>query len=164
MSQDSHQVSLCVKVSDHTKPFIEDTSETGVWAILSLCFSDKTKMNLTFFPKKLIPNKQNQDNDNKELLEVKLVLEEWHNWMQIEPTPSPLGPVLHLIPLHVVLLAQFVTLSHLSVPTSECTKMILVPYKTVNHSDPQIRSSPTIQWSIRKGQSGNQVLPRGILF
>lgn len=68
-----------LKHPDPSKPFVMaiDDSETGVEAILSQRFVDKPKLHpVAFFSKKLSPAEQSYDVGNRELLAVKLALEE----------------------------------------------------------------------------------------
>lgn len=52
-----------------------NASESGVGAVLSKCFSKKSKLHpMTFFSKKLTPTESNYDIGNWELLAVKLKL------------------------------------------------------------------------------------------
>lgn len=74
-----------LKHANPFKPFIVkvDTSETGVEAILSQWFGEKPNLHLVaFFSEKLSPAQHNYDIGNQELLEVKLVLEEWCHWLE----------------------------------------------------------------------------------
>lgn len=74
-----------IKHSDPSKPFVVevDASEAGVGAILSQWFGDKPKRHpVAFFSWKLSPAEHNHDMGNRELLAVKLALEEWWHWLE----------------------------------------------------------------------------------
>ncbi|KAG1953646.1 retrotransposable element [Pimephales promelas] len=60
-----------------------DASNTGVGAILSQRQGDPAKMYpCAFFSRKLSPAERNYDVGNRELLAMKLALEEWHHWLE----------------------------------------------------------------------------------
>ena len=60
-----------------------DASNTGVGAILSQCLAGDLKVHhCAFFSHILSPAERNYDIGNKELLAVKLVLEEWRQWLE----------------------------------------------------------------------------------
>ncbi len=66
-------------------PFVVevDTSSTGVGAVLSQRQGDPTRLHpCAFYSKKLSPAKQNYDIRNRELLAIKLALEEWRHWLE----------------------------------------------------------------------------------
>lgn len=68
-----------LKHPDPSKPFTGevDASETGVGAVLSQWFGERPKLHsVAFFSRKLTPAEQNYDISNRELLAVKLALEE----------------------------------------------------------------------------------------
>ncbi|KAJ8004563.1 hypothetical protein DPEC_G00137580, partial [Dallia pectoralis] len=68
-----------------TRPFIVevDASEIGVGAVLSQRQGEPPKSRpCAFFSKKLNPAEQNYDVGNRELLAVKLALEEWRHWLE----------------------------------------------------------------------------------
>lgn len=68
-----------LKHPDPTKPFTGevDTSESGVGALLSQCFGERSKLHpVAFFSRKPRPAEQNYDIGNWELFTVKLALEE----------------------------------------------------------------------------------------
>ncbi|XP_053499602.1 uncharacterized protein LOC128619445 [Ictalurus furcatus] len=74
-----------IKHPDPSRPFIVevDASETGVGAILSQRFGEKPKLHLVaFFSRKLSPAERNYDVGNRELLAIKLALEEWRHWLE----------------------------------------------------------------------------------
>ncbi|KAG1928582.1 retrotransposable element [Pimephales promelas] len=60
-----------------------DASNTGVGAILSQRQGDPAKMYpCAFFSRKLSPAERNYDVGNRELLAMKLALEEWRHWLE----------------------------------------------------------------------------------
>ena len=60
-----------------------DASDTGVGAVLSQRSSQDHKVHpCAFFSKSLDPSERNYDVGNKELLAVKLALEEWRHWLE----------------------------------------------------------------------------------
>ncbi len=60
-----------------------DASEVGVGAVLSQCSSSDNKMYpCAFFSHRLSSAERNYDIYNRELLAVKLPLEEWHHWLE----------------------------------------------------------------------------------
>ncbi len=60
-----------------------DASEVGVGAVLSQCSSSDNKMHsCAFFSHRLSSAERNYDIYNRELLAVKLPLEEWHHWLE----------------------------------------------------------------------------------
>lgn len=60
-----------------------DASTTGVSAILSQYSENAAKpMPCAYFSKKLSPAERNYDIGNRELLAVKLALEEWRHWLE----------------------------------------------------------------------------------
>ncbi|KAL0150894.1 hypothetical protein M9458_053813, partial [Cirrhinus mrigala] len=66
------------------EPFIVevDASNTGVGAILSQRHGDPAKMHpCAYFSRKLSPAERNYDVGNRELLAMKLALEEWRYWL-----------------------------------------------------------------------------------
>lgn len=70
---------------DPTRPSIVevDALESGVGAILSQRFQENPKLHLVaYFSWKLSSAKQNYDIGNRELLAVKLALEEWWHWLE----------------------------------------------------------------------------------
>ncbi|XP_030281596.1 uncharacterized protein LOC115586588 [Sparus aurata] len=65
-----------------------DASDIGVGAVLSQRAAGDNKLHpCAFFSKKLSPAEQNYDVGNRELLAVKLALEEWRHWL--EGTDAP---------------------------------------------------------------------------
>lgn len=70
---------------DPNKPFIVevDASTTGVGAVLSQQHGRSSRPSpCAFFSKKLSPTEQNYDVGNRELLAIKLALEEWRHWLE----------------------------------------------------------------------------------
>ncbi|KAL0164219.1 hypothetical protein M9458_039972, partial [Cirrhinus mrigala] len=70
---------------DPDKPFIVevDASSTGVGAVLSQRHGDPPKMfPCAYFSHKLSPAERNYDVGNRELLAMKLALEEWRHWLE----------------------------------------------------------------------------------
>uniref|UniRef100_A0A674PJ94 Uncharacterized protein n=1 Tax=Takifugu rubripes TaxID=31033 RepID=A0A674PJ94_TAKRU len=60
-----------------------DASDVGIGAVLSQRSADDQKMHpCAFFSQRLSPAEQNYDIGNRELLAVKLALEEWHHWLE----------------------------------------------------------------------------------
>ncbi|XP_037833528.1 uncharacterized protein LOC112450623 isoform X3 [Kryptolebias marmoratus] len=59
-----------------------DASSTGVGAVLSQRGGDKKVHPCAFFSKRLTPAEQNYDVGERELLAVKLALEEWRHWLE----------------------------------------------------------------------------------
>ncbi len=70
---------------DPSRKFIVevDASEVGVGVILSQRSPSDNKVHpCTFFSNRLTPSERNYDIGNKELLAVKLALEEWRHWLE----------------------------------------------------------------------------------
>uniref|UniRef100_A0A8C6NU91 Gypsy retrotransposon integrase-like protein 1 n=1 Tax=Nothobranchius furzeri TaxID=105023 RepID=A0A8C6NU91_NOTFU len=69
---------------DTSKQFIVevDASESGVGAVLSQRASDNKVHPCAYFSCKLTPAERNYDIGNRELLAVKLALEEWRHWLE----------------------------------------------------------------------------------
>ncbi len=70
---------------DSERPFIVevDASTTGVGAILSQQQGNPVKLHTcAFFSRKLSPAERNYDIGNRELLAIKLALEEWRHWLE----------------------------------------------------------------------------------
>uniref|UniRef100_A0A3B3HVP5 Gypsy retrotransposon integrase-like protein 1 n=1 Tax=Oryzias latipes TaxID=8090 RepID=A0A3B3HVP5_ORYLA len=70
---------------DVTKQFIVevDASDSGVGAVLSQREDSSGKLKpCAFFSRKLSPTEQNYDVGNRELLAIKLTLEEWRHWLE----------------------------------------------------------------------------------
>ncbi|KAK3510723.1 hypothetical protein QTP70_015981 [Hemibagrus guttatus] len=70
---------------DPDKPFIVevDASTTGVGAVLSQQQGNPSRLHpCAFFSRKLNPAERNYDIGNRELLAVKLALEEWRHWLE----------------------------------------------------------------------------------
>ena len=68
---------------DPSQPFIVevDASDIGVGAILSQCSSGKLDP-CSFFSCRLSPTESRYDVGNRELLAVKMALEEWRHWLE----------------------------------------------------------------------------------
>uniref|UniRef100_A0A8C1X240 Gypsy retrotransposon integrase-like protein 1 n=1 Tax=Cyprinus carpio TaxID=7962 RepID=A0A8C1X240_CYPCA len=65
-----------------------DASSTGVGAVLSQRQGDPPRLHpCAFFSKKLSPAEQNYDIGNRELLAIKLALEEWRHWLEGAKVP-----------------------------------------------------------------------------
>ncbi|KAI2647669.1 Transposon Ty3-G Gag-Pol polyprotein [Labeo rohita] len=74
-----------LKHPDPNSPFIVevDTATTGVGATLSQWHGDPPILHpCAYFSKKLSPAEQNYDVGNRELLAIKLALEEWCHWLE----------------------------------------------------------------------------------
>ncbi|KAK3528240.1 hypothetical protein QTP86_027953 [Hemibagrus guttatus] len=70
---------------DPDKPFVVevDTSTTGVGAVLSQQQGNPSRLHsCAFFSHKLNPAERNYDIGNRELLAIKLALEEWRHWLE----------------------------------------------------------------------------------
>ncbi|KAL0192334.1 hypothetical protein M9458_010630, partial [Cirrhinus mrigala] len=70
---------------DPDKPFIVevDASSTGIGAVLSQRQGEPSKMfPCAYFSHKLSPAERNYDVGNRELLAIKLALEEWRHWLE----------------------------------------------------------------------------------
>uniref|UniRef100_A0A3P9IIZ6 Gypsy retrotransposon integrase-like protein 1 n=1 Tax=Oryzias latipes TaxID=8090 RepID=A0A3P9IIZ6_ORYLA len=69
---------------DPSKQFIVevDASESGVGAVLSQRASDNKIHPCAYFSRKLTPAERNYDIGNRELLAVKVALEEWRHWLE----------------------------------------------------------------------------------
>uniref|UniRef100_A0A3B3HPI5 Gypsy retrotransposon integrase-like protein 1 n=1 Tax=Oryzias latipes TaxID=8090 RepID=A0A3B3HPI5_ORYLA len=69
---------------DVTKQFIVevDASDSGVGAVLSQREDTGKLKPCAFFSRKLSPAEQNYDVGNRELLAIKLALEEWRHWLE----------------------------------------------------------------------------------
>uniref|UniRef100_A0A8C1QKT9 Gypsy retrotransposon integrase-like protein 1 n=1 Tax=Cyprinus carpio TaxID=7962 RepID=A0A8C1QKT9_CYPCA len=75
---------------DPTRQFVVevDASEVGVGAVLSQRASSDDKMHpCAFFSHRLSPAERNYDIGNRELLAVKLALEEWRHWLEGSGVP-----------------------------------------------------------------------------
>lgn len=108
-----------------------DASDVGVGAVLSQRSAVDEKLHpCAFFSRRLSPAERNYDIGNRELLAVKLALEEWRHWLEgtkipflvwtdhknleyirsakkTELSPGPLGSVLYPLLLHPLLSTQF---------------------------------------------------------
>ena len=74
----------------HPRQFIVevDASNTGVGAILSQCSAGDAKVHpCAFYSHRLSPAEQNYNIGNKELLAVKLAIEEWRQWLEGAQVP-----------------------------------------------------------------------------
>lgn len=61
-----------------------DALEVGVGAILSQRFAESPKLHpVAFFSLKLSPAERNYDVGNRELLAIKLALEECRHWLEV---------------------------------------------------------------------------------
>uniref|UniRef100_A0A3B3HV01 Gypsy retrotransposon integrase-like protein 1 n=1 Tax=Oryzias latipes TaxID=8090 RepID=A0A3B3HV01_ORYLA len=70
---------------DPTRQFVVevDASDTGVGAVLSQREEKTGKLKpCAFYSKKLTPTERNYDVGNRELLAIKLALEEWRHWLE----------------------------------------------------------------------------------
>ncbi|KAI2643793.1 Transposon Tf2-9 polyprotein [Labeo rohita] len=70
---------------DPERPFVVevDASTIGVGAVLSQAAGDSSPLHpCAYFSKKLSPAEQNYDVGNRELLSIKLALEEWRHWLE----------------------------------------------------------------------------------
>lgn len=75
---------------DPSRQFIVgvDASDLGVGAVLSQRAKSDNKLHpCAFFSKKLSPAEQNYDVGNRELLAVKLALEDWRHWLEGSEPP-----------------------------------------------------------------------------
>ncbi len=66
-------------------PFVVevDASTTGAGAVLSQLFGEPPRLQpCAYYSKKLTPAEQNYDIGNRELLAIKLALEEWRHWLE----------------------------------------------------------------------------------
>ncbi|MGL4357092.1 MAG: reverse transcriptase/ribonuclease H family protein, partial [Cetobacterium sp.] len=86
-----HQLKLAFKSApilvhpDPNRQFIVevDASSTGVGAVLSQRQGNPSRLHpCAFYSKKLSPAEQNYDIGNRELLAIKLALEEWRHWLE----------------------------------------------------------------------------------
>jgi hypothetical protein len=74
-----------LKHPDPTLPFVVevDSSEVGLGAVLSQRQGNRLKLYpCSFFSKKLSSAERNYDVGDRELLAVKLALEEWRHWLE----------------------------------------------------------------------------------
>lgn len=69
---------------DPELPFVleVDVSDVGVGAVLSQCKSDYKLHPCAFFSCRLTPIQRNYDIGNRELLAIKMALEEWRHWLE----------------------------------------------------------------------------------
>lgn len=70
---------------DPNRPFVVevDASTAGVGAALTLQQRQPPQLHpCSFFSRKLTPPEQNYDIGNRELLAIKLALEEWRHWLE----------------------------------------------------------------------------------
>uniref|UniRef100_A0A3B3HCI3 Gypsy retrotransposon integrase-like protein 1 n=1 Tax=Oryzias latipes TaxID=8090 RepID=A0A3B3HCI3_ORYLA len=70
--------------ADPTRQFVVevDASDTGVGAVLSQRTDDGKLHPCAFFSRKLSASERNYDVGNRELLAIKLALEEWRHWLE----------------------------------------------------------------------------------
>lgn len=67
---------------------VVDTLNLGVGAVLSQRSALDNKLHpCAFFSRRLSPAKENYDIGNRELLAVKLALEEWYQWLEGSQIP-----------------------------------------------------------------------------
>lgn len=60
-----------------------DASDAGVGAVLSQRSDSPGKLQpCALFSRRLTPSEKNYDVGDKELLAIKLALEEWHHWLE----------------------------------------------------------------------------------
>lgn len=60
-----------------------DASDVGIGAVLSQCTSKDNKLHPYAFPShKLSPAEKNYDVGKREVMEVKVALEEWRHWLE----------------------------------------------------------------------------------
>ncbi len=111
---------------DPQLPFVVevDASTTGVGAVLSQHQGEPPRLHpCAFFSRKLSPAERNYDIGNRELLAIKLALEEWRHWLEgaqhpfsvitdhknleylrsakrLKSPPGPLGALLHSVPIY----------------------------------------------------------------
>ncbi|XP_062414642.1 uncharacterized protein LOC134107167 [Pungitius pungitius] len=82
----THQTTpLRLEMSDPARQFVVevDASDTGVGAVLSQRSSTDQKVHpCAFFSRKLSATERNYDIGDRELLAVKLALEEWRHWLE----------------------------------------------------------------------------------
>ncbi len=79
-----------LRAPDPTRQFVVevDASEVGVGAVLSQRATSDDKVHpCAFFSHRLSPAKRNYDIGNRELLAVKLALEEWRHWLEGSGVP-----------------------------------------------------------------------------
>lgn len=79
-----------LRVPDPEKQFVVevDASDVGVGAVLSQRASDDHKLHpCAFFSRRLSSSEKNYDIGNRELLAVKMALEEWRHWLEGSKEP-----------------------------------------------------------------------------
>ncbi len=79
-----------LRAPDPTRQFVVevDASEVGVGAVLSQRATSDDKMHpCAFFSHRLSPAERNYDIGNRELLAIKLALEEWRHWLEGSGVP-----------------------------------------------------------------------------
>ncbi|KAF7640894.1 hypothetical protein LDENG_00007310, partial [Lucifuga dentata] len=73
---------------DHQLVVEVDASDVGVGAVLSQRSAEDNKIHpCAFFSRRLTPAERNYDIGNRELLAVKLALEEWRHWLEGAKVP-----------------------------------------------------------------------------
>ena len=79
-----------LQMPDSDRQFVVevDASDVGVGAVLSQRAAEDSKLHpCAFFSRRLSPSEQNYDIGNRELLAVKLALEEWRHWLEGSTVP-----------------------------------------------------------------------------
>ena len=89
LKEDSRLPPILVHPDSKAQFIVEvDASNVGVGAILSLRSAGDSRVHpCAFYSHRLFPAEQNYDIGNKELLAVKLALEEWRQWLEGAQVP-----------------------------------------------------------------------------